>query len=266
MNSLSKGTAVITGASTGIGAVYADRLARRGYDLILIARNRERLETLAAQLRTATGRAIGIEVADLTKTSDVKRVADLLKTDASVSMLVNNAGVGAAKPLVDSDIDQMDDMISINVNALTRLAYAVVPAFLSRGAGTIINIASIVAIAPEMLNGVYGASKAYVLALTRSLQHELGDKGLRFQAVCPGATATAFWDIAGVPVNTLPAEWVMTADAMVDAALAGLDQGELITIPALPDVSQLKAFESAREAMMPNLSLSEPAARYRTAV
>ena len=114
---------------------------------------------------------------------------------------MNNAGVGAAAPLLHSDVDKMDEMIRLNVGALTRLTYAVVPGFVARGGGTIINIASIVAISPETLNGVYGGSKAFVLAFSQSLQHELADKGVRIQAVLPGATATEFWDIAGLPVQ-----------------------------------------------------------------
>lgn len=256
------GTAVITGASAGIGAIYADRLARRGYDLILVARNRERLDALARKLSDETGRAVQVVVADLGKASDVAKVETLLRTDASITLLVNNAGVGAVQPLLQADIDKMEEMIDLNITALTRLTYAIAPAFVSRGAGTLINIASVVGIAPEALNGVYGASKAYVLALSRSLKHELGDKGVTVQAVLPGATATEFWADAGQPVENLPKEIVMTAADMVDAALAGLDQGEFITIPALPNLADLEAYEAARDVLRPQLSLAKPAARY----
>ncbi len=257
-----KGTALITGASSGIGAVYADRLAKRGYDLILVARNAQRLETLANHLIKATGRTVTPLVADLGNKADVARVETTLKTDASIAMLVNNAGVGSVAPLLDADIAKMDDMIALNVGALTRLTYAAAPAFVARGNGTIINIASVVGIAPERLNGVYGASKAYVLALTQSLQHELASKGLRLQAVLPGATATEFWDIAGMPHQNIPKEYVMSAEDMVDASLAGLDQGEVVTIPALPDLAEWTNWETARLAMSQHLSSSKPAARY----
>jgi short-subunit dehydrogenase len=176
---------------------------------------------------------------------------------------VNNAGVGATAPLLASDIDKMEEMIAINVNALTRLTYAAVPGFVARGAGTLMNIASIVAVSPETLNGVYGGSKAFVLALSQSLQHELGDKGVRVQAVLPGATATEFWGIAGLPVQHLPSEIVMTAEDMVDASLAGLDQGEKVTIPSLPSQDEWNAFEAARRAMSGRLSSSAPAERYK---
>jgi short-subunit dehydrogenase len=257
-----KGTALITGASSGIGAIYADRLAKRGHDLILVARSGDRLRELASRLSTTTARAVETIVADLTNAADLGRVETVLRTDASITMLVNNAGVGAAGPLLVSDVTKMSDLIALNVGAVTRLTYAVVPGFVARGAGTIVNIASIVAIAPEVLNGVYGGSKAFVLALSQSLHHELADKGIRVQAVLPGATATEFWDTSGYPLSNLPAAIVMSANDMVDAALAGLDQGELVSIPALPDVADWDRFEAARRALAPNLSHAEPAARY----
>jgi uncharacterized protein len=260
-----KGTALITGASTGIGAVYADRLARRGYDLILVARNRERLDQLARRLTDATGRSIQVFPADLNHKADLARVEHLLRTDRSITALVNNAGVGATAPLLDADVDKMEEMISLNVSALTRLTYAAAPGFVARGQGTIINIASIVAIAPEVLNGVYGGTKAFVLALSQSLHHELADKGVRVQAVLPGATATDFWGIAGLPIEHLPSQIVMTTEDMVDASLAGLDQGELVTIPALPEAADWAVYESARQKLKPNLSHAQAAPRYRVA-
>jgi short-subunit dehydrogenase len=257
-----KGTAVVTGASSGIGAIYADRLARRGYDLIVVARNRDRLDTLARRISDETGRAVEVVAGDLGDRADLARVEGLLKQDASITLLVNNAGVGTHTPLLDSDIDRMDAMIDLNVRALTRLTYAVAPGMVARGGGTIVNIASIVAIAPELLNGVYGGSKAFVQAFSASLNHELGDKGVRIQAVLPGATATDFWEIGGLPVENLPAAIVMRAEDMVDAALAGLDLGETITIPALSDIALLDRFEAARAALGPHLSGTTPAARY----
>jgi short-subunit dehydrogenase len=258
----SQGTSLITGASSGIGAIYADRLARRGYDLILVARNQGRLEELAARLRGETGRSVEIVPADLNDEVDLRRVETVLRTNTTISMFVNNAGIGGAAPLLASDVDAMDRMIRLNVLALTRLTYAAAPAFVERGSGTIINIASIVAISPETLNGVYGGSKAFVLAFSQSLQHELAEKGVRVQAVLPGATATEFWDIAGLPVNNLPAEIVMSAHDLVDAALAGLDQGETVTIPSLEDKSEWDAYDAARRAMAGNLSRTKPAIRY----
>ena len=263
MSHPSKGTAFITGASAGIGALYAERLAARGHDLIIVARNGGKLLELAARLQADTGRTVRPVVADLNDPADLERLEALLREDSSITMLVNNAGVGATAPLLGSDIGKMQDMIALNVTALTRLTYAAVPGFVARGQGTIVNIASIVAIAPEVLNGVYGATKAYVLALSQSLKHELADKGVRVQVVLPGATATDFWNAAGTPVEYLPKEIVMRADAMVDAALAGLDQGEFVTIPSLEDAGKYDAFEAARVAMHGELSVSSPASRYK---
>lgn len=263
MSIQNQGTALITGASSGIGALYADRLARRGYDLILVARNRERLEGLARKLTDETGRSVEIVVADLGDKAGLRAVEALLKTDASITALVNNAGVGATAPLLSADVDAMERMIDLNVTALTRLTYAAAPAFVARGQGTIINIASIVAIGPEVLNGIYGGSKSFVLAFSQSLHHELADKGVRVQAVLPGAIATEFWDAAGTPVEHLPGEIVMQATDLVDSALAGFDLGELVTIPSLPDKGDWDAYEAARQKMLPNLSRAEPAARYR---
>jgi short-subunit dehydrogenase len=262
-NSYSKGTALITGASTGIGAIYADRLARRGYDLVLVARNEARLKTLSARLTEETGRSVTPLRADLNDKADLVKVERLLCKDRAITMLVNNAGIGAVTPLLDTDIDKMDEMIALNVTALTRLTYAAVPAFVARGRGTIINIASIVSISPETLNGVYGATKAYVLALSHSLQHELADKGLRIQAVLPAGTATDFWDKTGLPYQNLPEGTVMSAEDMVDAALVGLDQGELVTLPSLHDGDAWPRFEAARRAISKQFFNSVPAPRYR---
>ena len=265
MTKSAKGIALVTGASSGIGAVYADRLVRRGYDLILVARNRERLDGLAKRLAGETGRSVEIVAADLNDKGDLARIEQVLRSNTEITMLVNSAGVGATKPLLASDVDTMSDMITINVNAPMRLIYAAVPGFVARGAGTVINIASMAAVAPEALNGVYGGSKAFVITLTQSLQHELKDKNVRVQAVVPGATATAFWGLAGTPVEHLPREIVMKAEDMVDAALAGLDQGEVFTVPSLPDAGDWQAYETSRQKLKPNLSRSTPAARYLTA-
>jgi short-subunit dehydrogenase len=262
MSNAHKGTALVTGASSGIGAIYADRLAKQGFDLILVARSADKLRGLAAAISDTTGRSVEVVQADLGRGGDLRRVEQVLRTDQSITMLVNNAGVGATAPLLDSDVDAMQAMIDLNVTALMRLAYAAAPAFVARGGGTIVNIASIVAIAPEQLNGVYGGTKAFVLAFSQSLHHELAAKGMRIQAVLPGATATDFWAVAGTPIEHLPGEIVMPATAMVDAALAGLAAGEVVTIPALPDAADWDRFEAARLALKPNLSRSTPAARY----
>jgi short-subunit dehydrogenase len=262
MDSTSNGTAVITGASSGIGAVYADRLAHRGYDLILVARHRERLSALAARLAEATGRSVQVLVADLNDSLDLAGVEQVLRTDPTITMLVNNAGIGSTASLLDADVEAMARMIDLNVTALVRLTAEIVPAFVERGGGTIVNIGSAVAIWPELLNGVYGGTKAFVLAFSRSLHRELAERGVRVQAVLPGATDTGLWSVAGASLDQFPEGSVMSTDDLVDAALAGLDQGELVTIPSLPDRAEWEAYEAARQQMLPKLSLSAPADRY----
>ncbi len=260
-----RGTALITGASSGIGAVYADRLARRGYNLVLVARSRDRLNTLAERLGAQTGQTIEVLEADLGDALSLARVEDKLREDASITLLVNNAGVGTHTPLLESNVDAMTQMIALNVTAPTRLTYAAVPGFVARGKGAVINIASIVSIAPELLNGVYGGSKAYMHAFSLSLHRELADKGVQVQAVLPGATATDFWATGGLPVESLDQAIVMSAQQMVDAALVGYDRGELVTIPSLHATEDWDAYEAARRRMMPQLSSNTPAPRYLTA-
>lgn len=262
---VSKGTALITGASTGIGSVYADRLARRGYDLILVARSQDKLNDVAKRIESGTGRKVETLQADLTVAADTKRVAERLAGDSSITALVNNAGIAAASKLLESDVAYMDQMIQLNVAAFTRLALVAATAFAARANGLIINIGSVVALAPELLNGVYSGTKAYVQNFSTALKNDLADKGVTVQVVLPGATATPLWDKAGVPVDSLPAEWVMSAEDMVDASLAGLDQGEFATIPALPDVADFEAYEKTRLALAPNLSHKFPASRYGVA-
>jgi short-subunit dehydrogenase len=261
-NSPSRGTALITGASRGIGAVYADRLAKRGYDLILVARNEAQLKTLSAHLKNETGRTARPLRADLNDKTDVAKVETALREDQTISMLVNNAGIGSVAPLLTADVEKMDDMIALNVTALTRLTYAAAPAFVARGTGTIINIASVAGISPEAVNGVYGATKAFVIALSHSLQHELADKGIRIQAVLPAATATELWAIAGLPYQNLPPSIVMSPEDMVDAALVGLDRDERVTIPPLHDGDEWTRFEAARRAISQRFGNSVPASRY----
>ena len=245
---------------------YLGRLRRRvGHDLILVARNRERLNALARDITSRTGRSVEVFVADLGDAASLATVEAKLRQDASITLLVNNADIGTHKPLLSSDVDEMTRLIALNVTAPTRLTYAVAPGFVARGRGAVINIASIVAVAPELLNGVYGGSKAFVLAFSQSLQHELGDKGVRVQAVLPGATATEFWALGGLPVENLDARIVMRAEDLVDAALVGFDRGEPVSIPSLHQAEEWTAFESARRAMAGHLSSNTPAPRYAVA-
>jgi len=257
------GTALITGASSGIGAAYADRLAKRGYDLIVVARNEQRLTALAGRLSAETGVKVDVLTADLTLRGDVRQVEQRLRSDDSVTLLVNNAGMGTRGPVLGEDIDWLEGVIELNVVTAHRLAVAAAQVFVARGRGGIINLSSIAVLHPEQTNATYSATKAFVLNLTQSLQTEAGPKGVKMQVVLPGATRTEFFDRIGMSIDSrFPPEMIMEATGLVDAALAGFDQGELVTIPSLPDVRDWENFVAARLALGPNLSHSTPGARY----
>jgi short-subunit dehydrogenase len=255
--------ALITGASAGIGKCYAQKLAKRGYDLILVARDGARLEQLAAEL-AADGAKSEILVADLTQSADVAGIEQLLAGDPAIAFFLNNAGIATVEPLLQTPVEVVERLIALNVTAATRLALAAGRAFVGRKAGTIVNMASIVAYNPERFNGVYSGSKAFMLALSHAMTRELTENGVAIQTVLPGATRTEIWERAGTDVDArLPPERIMDVDEMVDAALKGLELGERITIPSLPDAQDLADVEAARLKLGPNLSWAHPAARYR---
>jgi short-subunit dehydrogenase len=258
---MSKPSVLITGASAGIGAGYADRFAKRGHDLVLVARDEAKLHQLADRLRREAGVAVDVVRADLTVREDLQRVEHRLASDERIAIFVNNAGGALPGKFVDQSLDQVDRLIQLNLTAATRLIRAVTPRFVAAGTGSIINLTSVVALAPELTLTVYGATKAFLLYLSQGLQLELGPKGVYVQAVLPSATRTAIWEHAGVDVDTLPG--VMSVDDLVDAALAGFDRQELITIPPLPDEGAWKTYEAARVAMGPGFFNSQPAPRYR---
>lgn len=252
---------LITGASTGIGAVYADRFARRGHDLVLVARDKARMEALATRLRSETNVSIEIVPADLTNAAELAVVEKRLREDEKIGILLNNAGAAAPGTLANPDLDTLDKLIRLNITAVSRLAGAVAPRFVARREGTIINISSIVALIPELQLGFYGATKTYVLTLSQSLQSELGPSGVYVQAVLPPAVRTEIWERSGRSVDDLKV--AMDVNELVDAALLGFDRREAITIPSLPDVKQWDAFNAARQAMLPNLAQANAAARYQ---
>jgi uncharacterized protein len=183
-----------------------------------------------------------------------------LRDDARIGLLVNNAGAAAEGGFTQPDLDVQDQLIRLNITAVTRLAGAVVPRFLAAGGGAIINLTSVLAVAPEIFPGIYPATKAFVLAFSQSLQAELGPRGVYVQAVMPAATRTEIWERSGRDITTLQA--VMDVNELVDAALLGFDRREQITIPSLPDEAQWDAFDAARKAMMPNFRQVHAAARY----
>jgi short-subunit dehydrogenase len=258
-----KPSVLITGASTGIGAVYADRFARRGHDLVLVARDGARLEALAGRLRREAGVAVDVLPADLTDAGGLARVEARLRDDARIGVLVNNAGAAGAGGFLDQGPDDVAGLVGLNATALARLASAVAPRFVAAGEGAIVNVGSVVGLAPELGMAVYGATKAFVLFLSQGLHLELGPRGVYVQAVLPAATRTEIWARSGRDVDALPA--VMEVGELVDAALAGFDRRETVTIPPLPDAGQWDAFDAARRAMVPNFAQAHAASRYRAA-
>lgn len=255
--------ALITGASSGIGATYAKQLAARGCNLILVARDAARLAQLADSLRAAYSVDVTVLAADLTQPQALARIDRELRENGQITLLVNNAGMTVSGEFVTADIAQTQTMLTLNIVALTQLAHTAAQVFHSRGAGTIINIASVLALVNENANGAYNATKAYVLSLTRNMQRELADSGVRIQAVLPGLTRTEIFQRTGRSIDDLPAHMVMEVEDLVAAALSGLDAGELITIPSVEDVELWQRFDQARGAILPYLSLSKPASRYR---
>ena len=253
---------LITGASTGIGAAYAERFARRGHDLVLVARDVARMEALSARLVEETGVAIDIIKADLTQPAEVATVESRLRDDARIGILVNNAGTAIGGSFVEQSTDDVARLVALNTTALLRLASAIAPRLAKAGEGAIVNIGSVVGLAPEFGMTVYGATKAFVLFLSQGLSLELGPKGVYVQAVLPATTRTEIWDHVGADINKLSN--VMEVDDLVDAALVGFDRRETVTIPPLPDAGQWDALQAARQAMLPNYRNEYPAERYRT--
>ena len=262
-NAMAKIPAVlITGASTGIGATYADRFARRGHDLVLVARDAVRLEAVASRLRLETGVAVDILQADLTQPGELATVETRLRDDARIGILVNNAGTAIGGSFVDQGPDEMSRLVALNSTAPLRLASAIAPRLAQAGDGAIINIGSVVGLAPEFGMTVYGATKAFMLFLSQGLSLELGPKGVYVQAVLPATTRTEIWGHVGADVNAL--NNVMEVGDLVDAALVGFDRREPVTIPPLPEAGQWDAFEGARIGMLANFGNALPAERYRT--
>jgi len=262
-NPNSKKVALVTGASSGIGAIYAERLAARGYDLILVARRADRLEALCAQVSKAHGIKAEPIVGDLTKDQDLARIETILSTKKDLRVLVNNAGLARLASAAQMPANDVVSQIALNITALTRLTQAVVPAFVARKQGLIINISSALAVHSLPISAIYSGTKAFVLQYTRGLQQELAETGVKVQLVLPASTATEIWDLSGVPLAALNKETLMTTEHMVDAALAGLDLGETITWPSVADASLWDKYEAARSALFAGTQAGMPAPRYK---
>ncbi|MFJ7141464.1 SDR family NAD(P)-dependent oxidoreductase [Pseudomonas protegens] len=254
-------TVLITGASTGIGAIYAERFAQRGHDLVLVARDQARLNALAARLRGEHGVAVDVMTADLTQLSDLTTVESRLRDDARIGILINNAGAALSGNFIEQSTDSVAQLVALNTTALVRLASAIAPRLAKAGDGAIINIGSVVGLAPEFGMTVYGATKAFVLFLSQGLSLELSPRGVYVQAVLPAATRTEIWDRSGVDINTL--DEIMEVGDLVDAALVGFDRREAVTIPPLQQAERWDDLQSARQGLLGHIRQSEVAQRYQ---
>jgi hypothetical protein len=229
----SKRRAWVTGASAGIGAAFAARLARDGYDVALVARSAERLQDLAETLRERHGVAADVVPADLTDAADLEHVAERVAHDTALDLLVNNAGFGTIGRFATLDPAREEDEIRLNVLALVRLSRAALPGLLGRGHGGLINVSSMAAFQPAPFNATYGATKAFVNSFTESLSEEVRGSGVQVQALCPGFTRTEFQERAGIDTEGLPAFAWMSAEAVVDASLTAFGRGEVVCVPGL---------------------------------
>ncbi|KQS75398.1 AraC family transcriptional regulator [Rhizobium sp. Leaf384] len=256
----SKPTVLITGASTGIGAMYAQRFAERGHDLVLVARNVATLEALAARLKEETGVSVELLPADLTNEAQLLTVEKRLRDDASIGILVNNAGGNVGGTFVTQSIEDLTKLVTLNATSVLRLAHAVAPRFAQSGEGSIINISSVLALAPEWATSVYTATKAFVLSLSQALQLELAAQGVYVQAVAPAATRTDIWNF----VEEAKRPPMMEAAELVDGALVGFDRREAVTIPHLHEEARWQSMEAARKTLLEDTGHTTAAARYHT--
>lgn len=256
------GTAIITGASSGIGKVYADRLAKRGYDLTLVARRVSRLEALAIDLKANYGTRVTTMVADLSNSVELDKLAQAVAEDTSVTLLVNNAGTNTTGALSELKPKDLEAMINVNVIALSRLTLAVLPGFKKRDRGAIVNIGSVLGFQGYPSTSIYSGAKAFVLVFTRALQAELSGTSIVVQLVAPAGTISEIWDVQGFPLSNVPAEVIMTTENCVDASLKGLDLREKTTLPSVDNLQLLADYDAASAALFAASQTGKPAARY----
>jgi short-subunit dehydrogenase len=225
--------ALVTGASAGIGAAFAESLARDGYDLVLVARNRERLDELADKIRRQRERQVDVLPADLTRPEDLRAVEQAVAGDARLELLVNNAGFGTVGRFADLEVEREEEEIRLNVLALVHLTRAALPGMIGRGRGAIVNVSSLAALQPGPFSATYGATKAYVNSFSEAIHEELRGTGVKVQVLCPGFTRTEFQERAGINAARIPSFAWMSAEAVVEASLAGLARGDVVCIPGL---------------------------------
>jgi len=265
--------ALVTGASAGIGEAFAERLARDGYDLILTARRKDRLDAIAGRLAKETGADIEVFALDLSEAADLAKLEERAAADDRLSLLINNAGFGAYRPFVDLDPSLAEQLIDVHVTATVRLSRAVLPGMIARDRGTIVNIASLLAFSgtlpsdPLPQRVVYAAAKSFMVTFTQTLAGELAETGVRAMVCCPGIVKTEFHEVQGMDLSHVPR---MSSEDVVTATIAGLELGEVVCVPALEDASLVEKIGEAQRALLGSASVGarsgtgpELAKRYR---
>jgi len=262
--------AFVTGASSGIGAAFAERLAHDGYDLIIVARRRNRLDALAEQLQARHPMSVEVMVADLSQTSELRTVEKRLAEDSALELLVNNAGFGGYMPFVELDPHRAEELINLQVLAVTRLTRAALPGMVARGRGAVINVSSRLAFSGSMgssqlpKRATYAGTKAFINTFTQLLQSELEGTGVQVQALCPGVVQTEFHEQVGIDPNRYPAAIVMKPEDVVKSSLAGLKLGEVICVPALEDTGLLTQIQENEKRFFELTRSGSIAERYRS--
>lgn len=259
------GMAVVTGASSGIGRSYAERLASNGMDVVVVARRMEPLDALKRELERGGVRVRSI-VADLARAEDVQRLVTELAT-LPVELLVNNAGIAHYMPFAQLPVESARELVDVNALAPVLLTRAAIPGMVARGRGAIINVASLLAFsgaarAPQLpQRAVYAATKAFLVTFTEILAAELAGTGVKIQVVCPGVVRSEFHSRQGIDMSQVPR---MEPDQIVTASLADLERGVVVSIPAMPDESAKARFDDAASALVAVARRSELPERYRT--
>jgi short-subunit dehydrogenase len=260
--------ALVTGASAGIGAAFARRLARDGYDLVLVARRRERLEALAQGLEDEYGARAEVVVADLADVKDLEAVEAVAAT--GLRLLVNNAGFGGYKPFLTLDPQMAEDLLRVHVLASTRLTRATLPAMVEQEGGAVVNVASLLALTgslppvPLPHRVTYAAAKAYLVAFTQTLHHELEGTDVQLQVLCPGLVRTEFHEVAGVDRSQFPFP-PMEPEEVVNASLVGLQSREVVCVPGLEDAALLEEVWHSQRQVFQNAAPGPLASRYADA-
>jgi uncharacterized protein len=262
-------SALVTGASSGLGAAFAGRLAQDGYDVIIVARRRDRLESLAEQLHSNHHVNVEVIVADLSKPDDLFNVEKHVVENNALELLVNNAGFGGYMPFVELDPAKATELINLKVLAVTRLTRAALTGMISRGRGSIVNVSSRLAFSTPLgsaqlpKRAVYAGANAFINTFSQLLQSELEGTGVQMQALCPGVVETEFHERVGIDPNRYPAAIVMKPEDVVQASLTGLKLGEVICVPALEDLSLLTQIQEDEKRFFELTRSGNLAERYR---